>query len=352
MNSLGLLFITVFVVICCACKKEAVNLIPTPEKQIIADHTVVDRFDNIPEEYIAEVKKMLLLYPGESHSTAIMDGLTMLESSYPKFAVNVTASGSPESNTTSYLRASRATWGDLANSSGWIYSYGEEDWWTSVAAITRTKDGINYCNTHNLTINAMGYGWCSEMGCCPSYWPQCTSSYPDPEYGCHWHGASVGGPEGDSETGRCWGIDDNDNANTGNSLNLTNGYLRATQQYIDYCSAMGYKTKVFFTTGPVDWDGWYTAGAENGYSASLKQQAIRDYVATDSTRILFDYADILCYDDNGSATTSLWNGHSFPCITAANRGNGDYGHIGPVGAIRLAKAMWWMLARMAGWDGN
>ena len=35
-------------------------------------------------------------------------------------------------------------------------------------------------------------------------------------------------------------------------------------------------------------------------------------------------------------------------------GNDDYsvGHIGTNGALRLAKALWWMLARLAGWDGG
>ena len=44
-------------------------------------------------------------------------------------------------------------------------------------------------------------------------------------------------------------------------------------------------------------------------------QRIRDYVAADATRILFDYADILCYDNNGTPTTVTWNGHTFPMIT-------------------------------------
>jgi hypothetical protein len=39
-------------------------------------------------------------------------------------------------------------------------------------------------------------------------------------------------------------------------------------------------------------------------------------------------------------------------ITSANYGKGDLGHIGSDGALRLAKAMWWMLARIAGWDGE
>jgi predicted alpha/beta-fold hydrolase len=38
--------------------------------------------------------------------------------------------------------------------------------------------------------------------------------------------------------------------------------------------------------------------------------------------------------------------------TPANCGTEQTGHITYVGAERLAKAMWWMLARIAGWDGN
>jgi hypothetical protein len=34
-----------------------------------------------------------------------------------------------------------------------------------------------------------------------------------------------------------------------------------------------------------------------------------------------------------------------------NLGGTEVGHIGTVGALRLGKAMWWMLARIAGWDG-
>ncbi len=126
--------------------------------QIIADHSVVDAYEDIPQFYIDKVKEMWLVYAGESHSAAIRTGLAILETLNPKYQVNVSEAGTPEPWTTSYLRASRATWGNVSNSTGWIYSYGEEDWFTNSTAIARTKAGIAYCNSHNLAISAMGFG--------------------------------------------------------------------------------------------------------------------------------------------------------------------------------------------------
>jgi hypothetical protein len=103
---------------------------------------------------------------------------------------------------------------------------------------------------------------------------------------------------------------------------------------------------VFFTTGPVE-----GRAGRNCYN-HYRWPVVREYVAADSTRILFDYADILCYDNNGTPTTQICNGVETPAITMTNyEPTQDY-HISEAGAIRLAKAMWWMLARMAGWDGK
>lgn len=304
--------------------------------QIIADHTVVDRYDDIPQYYIDKVKEMWLVYAGESHSEGIRRGLESLETLNSVYQVKVTESGIPEAYTTAYLRASRATWGDIGSASGWIYGYGEEDWFTNSTAISRTKAGISYCNSNDRKISAIGFGWC---------WDETAdgiSSTADPVYGCRWYGVSYNGPEGS----RSWGLDASDYSITGNSVCMDT-YLKATQDYIDYCKTNGIDTKVFFTTGPVD---TYYNG-EAGYQGSVKHQYVRDYVKADPTRVLFDYADILCWDDNGTQTTSSWNGHTYPKITTMNLGDGSIGHIGSAGAIRLAKAMWWMLARIAGWDG-
>lgn len=272
--------------------------------QIIADHTVVDKYDDIPQYYIDRVKEMWLSVPGESHSQAYRTGLLLLEQLNPKYAVSVVESGTPQAYTTSNLRASRATWGSYREGqTGWVYFYGEQDWFTSADAISRTKAGITYCNTHSFNIAAIGFGWCYD---------------PDVNY-----------------------------------TNI-NSYLIATQEYIDYCTASGYATKVFFTTGPIDGDSYTNRGngGAYGYNIWLRMKAIRDYVALDETRILFDYADILAHDDDGTYWTLPYGGNSYEVISPINLGDGRTGHIGSAGSVRLAKAMWWMLARIAGWDGN
>ena len=269
--------------------------------QIIADHTVVDKYDDIPKYYIDEVKKMWLSYAGESHSEGIRYGLLALEIADPTFAVSVLegiGGEVPEPYTTSNLRASRATWGDVSHSTGWIYGYGEEDWFQSALAVTRTKAGLSYCNSTGPNLSAFGFGWC-------------------------WDGNYY-------------------------SADSIKKYIAVTKDYIAYCSNNNIGTKVFFTTGPVD---SYTLGL--GYLKYLAYEQIRDSVLADPNRILFDYADILCYDDGSSVpNTRSYNGHIYPWITTTNLGDGGLGHIGPAGRLRLAKAMWWMLARMAGWDGS
>jgi hypothetical protein len=259
--------------------------------QIIADHTVVDKFDKIPQFYINKVKTMWMSYPGESHSESIRRGLEFLEAAFPRYQVEVAEYTGPAPYTSDYLRADANTWGDLTNATGWIRWYGEEDWYTSPEAIAQTKAGIAYCNTTGPALSAIGFGMC---------------------YG-------TGGGD----------------------------YITATQSYIDYCTANNYSTKVFFTTGPVDaqlhlylWTGWYNA--------------IRSYVAAHPTSVLFDFADILCYNNDGSGpNTTTDEGHTVPFITNESAAPNVGGfHFSNEGALRLAKAMWWMLARMAGWDGD
>ena len=114
----------------------------------------------------------------------------------------------------------------------------------------------------------------------------------DPVYQVRWVGRSIGGPDGDM----CWGLDAEDFSLTGNRVCMDT-YLSATQQYIDHCHMNNYPTKVFFTTGPAD------DIDLPGYQMQLKHEYIRRFVNNAINGILFDYADILCWSNDGQLNT-------------------------------------------------
>ncbi len=307
----------------------------TLKAPIIADHSIVVDFEKIPDSYIAQVKKMMINFRGESHGVAYKTGMVLLEGLYPDCDCNISIG---ENYTDKYLRIDNAEW------------IGEEEWftWSAFPPDSRPpeKDFIknyikNYFDAgHPLTV--LGFAWCYD------HVNGGPTGLIDSLYGISWYGFSVGGPDGN----KYWGLDANDYSITQNRVSMDT-YLNTTLDYINYCKTNNYPTKVIFTTCPVDnGEQEKLYEGERGYQGHLKQEYIRSFVKADTSRILFDYADILCYDDDGRMSTTIWNGHKYPCITPANLGDGSIGHIGTAGAIRLAKAQWWLLARIAGWNGK
>ena len=314
---------------------------------LIVDHSAVNLCQYIPQTYIDLVKCMWLNVPGESHSAAYRTGCELLMGQDSRFQVNVVESGDPEGPTDQHLRVSRAVRSDY---SGWGYGYGEANWYTNADAVQHTKDHLTYCNGNGLPIAALGFGWCWDMT-----WQNGPGGGIDPLLQVRWAGSSEGGPDGSLR----WGLDAADYDQTNNHVCMDT-YLDATQQYVDHCQANGYPTRVFFTTGPVDGGG---NTGENGYQRHLKHEHIRSYIQASTDLILFDYADILCWGDDGVEQTTSWTDYggtlrTFQVIHPDSlkdlEGNDDssVGHIGANGALRLAKALWWMLARLAGWDGS
>lgn len=275
-----------------------------------------------------EVKKMLVDIPGESHSEAYRTGMDNLELLYPLYQVE-TFDGAFPAATIDYLRIGRHG------------SVGEEDFFTNQTAIDNIKQIISNAENSGNPLNIIGFGWCWDMT-----WHNSPASTKDPIYNIGWAGSSVSGPEGDLP----WGLDSGDQAITGNSVCMDT-YINSVDLYIEFCVENNYSCLPIFTTGPVDGNN----GTENGFQREIKHDYIRNHV-TINGGILFDYADILCYNDSGDLAEYTWNdGGNLRIhmgIHPDNLGGTPTGHIGSVGAIRLAKAMWYMLARIAGWDGT
>lgn len=312
---------------------------------IIADHTVVDKYIDIPQYYIDEVKKMWVSIAGESHSGSYRVGAQLLENQDAKYAVSIIDSGTPQAYTTSNLRLSRATWGDHDNSSGWIYDYGEEDFWSNSTAISRTQAGLLYCHNNGPSLYALGFGWCWDCT-----WQNGVGGSYDPVYHTRWAGSSVDGPDGNLR----WGLDSGDTSLTGNSVCMDT-YISAMNSYISYCSINNISTKMIWTTGPVDNDSNMAIG-ESGYQQYLKYQYLRNYINTLENAYFFDFADILSYNDSNESATTSWTDNNsvlqtFPIIHSDNMLTWDNSyHFGSAGALRIGKALWWLLARMAGWE--
>lgn len=266
---------------------------PESNTQIIADHTIVDDYANIPQQYIDLVKTMQVDYSGLSHASGILAGLNALETLNATY--QVTTADAPMTATSSYLRACRNFY-----LGGWWGGLSPDAWYSNEAYREIMEAGLTYINETNATpLSVVGLGW--------SYTPDYSSA---------------------------------DIAE----------YVEATERYNSYSTTNSYDTKFIYSTGAIDGD---AITGETGWTRYLAHTAIRDSVNNDATRVLFDYADILCYDDNGSGpNTSTWDGHTFPVITDANKNPSEDSHISAAGELRLAKAMWWMLARIAGWDGN
>jgi hypothetical protein len=328
------------------------GMIPPKTEQIIADHTVVDQYENIPDEYINEVKKMFLSIPGQFHGRGYLYGLLLLEALDLKFAVNPTWAGEPEAYATTHLRAVRSVRNMYNN---WSDSQDERDIWTSQIAIDRINSHMAYCKDTLLNpVDVFGWGWC---------WDMTGTNLPggsiDPVFNVQWAGRSniwkwddVNSQYVSEDKGR-WGLDDGDTTLTGNSINMN-----------DYCAAFDSfrennpETAIFFSTGPVDGGG---NTGERGYQRWRKHEYIRDHVKADQGRILFDYADILCHSPGGVKTELTWTDHAdtvktFPGIYSAYTGEYDGGegscHISEEACLRLGKTLWWMMARMAGWNGQ
>ena len=302
---------------------------------IVINHASVDLYDNIPDTYITEVKKMLFMVRGESHSGAYYAGLNALETLDSKFAYTFNQSGAPEAYTDQYLRHNMY----YRFGTSWEQYMGEEEVFTSSTARSSMITGNTYMETNYPDQWIIfGFGWCWDMN-----WTNDPTTTKDTQYGCGWAGSTSGGPEGNL----AWGLNADDFAITGNTVCMDT-YINAVRAYNDNFTSA--KSIWLYTTGPVD-----SYSGEAGWQRQVKHDYIRNYVR-DNGGVLFDFADILCWTNAGVQNTETWTDgnsvvHTYQNITSESMSGyeGTGYHFGPEGALRLGKAIWVMLAQVAGW---
>lgn len=317
------------------------HLVPVKAAPLIINHTAVDLWTNLTAADIARVKKMWAVFPGQSHSLGFEAGCQLLQSNVDnRFQVNAwTYTGPPLPYSTNYLRVSRTTFNPEYTS--FPAGTDESSWYTNPVGISNMLAGLSYFNTNGYGLSVIGLAWSWTLS-----WHN-VSTVPDPNYEVYWAGSSHDGPDGD----RAWGLNAEAYPYTSNHVSMDT-YLNATEGYRDYCRSNDIPTVVVFTTAPVDYS------VDTAYQCYLKNNYIRDYVAHTTNGVLFDYADILCWDSAGHRATNAWtdlggNHDIYEWIAADNYSNldgtvggNDY-HIGQIGAIRVAKALWYMLARLS-----
>lgn len=284
------------------------------QAQITVNRHSVASFDSIPEYYKSAASNLRMMFMNRSVGANIYEGITCLSyshSSAPNHCKRYEHGGNPSHP----VDPSEVYWNGTWDCSNWSYQFwpsGCDNWNQKVACF------IDYVDQRIDSFDVVGFQF----------------SYLEVAGGSS-IAHQVNGFFGTGQTG------------------TANHYMQFQNNHPD-------KKVIWFTSS--------LARAIGTTESEEFNNQLRQYASSNQI-ILFDVADILshtpwdspCYDNRDGVPYSFGNnsenhpddGLDIPAICPEYTTETEGGHLGSIsaGKIRVAKAFWVLMARIAGWDG-
>ena len=93
------------------------------------------------------------------------------------------------------------------------------------------------------------------------------------------------------------------------------------------------------------------SGGSEGWNRYQRNEQIRQY-CRNNNKILYDFADLDSWY-NGVQATASYAGNTFQIQHSAYDGpEFQWTHVNQLSCTVKAKALWWLMARLEGWDGE